>query len=149
MSANGYRQLADSSALSKTATYATGAAVGDVVVVGNKEYTYIYNAGNSSITTGDGCVVAAAATSPASCTVSSAAGDLIAGAAVTTITTGMYGWVQSKGSVTLTSATVGVSKPFTVGANGAWVISSGATGTVVGMATVVASGSTALQGVLM
>jgi len=139
---NGFVQIADRSALTEVNTYPVK-TLGDSVVVDGVIYTYVYNAANSAISSGLACLPLTGTTTGASCTVSSVAGDPIIGIAVSTISTGMYGWVATNGPANVKSATVATSKPIVAGANGVVAISSGATGTVIGYMMEAASGSTA------
>ncbi len=71
--------------------------VGDVRTVGNENYLYCYNNGNSQILPGDGVVVSAV--SGYSVTLSSTTGvDLLVGIVKhSTIATGYYGYVCTRG----------------------------------------------------
>jgi len=70
--------------------------IGTRAVADGNEYVFAYNAGNSEIPPNYGAVLSAA--SGYSVTVSSVAGDLLAGVCVNaTIATGAYGWLLTKG----------------------------------------------------
>ena len=71
------------------------------VSVGDEDYVFVYNAGNSQISPTYGCVMSAV--SGYSVTVSSITSvDFLAGVVVhATLTTGDYGWICTRGFVTV------------------------------------------------
>lgn len=70
--------------------------VGTTTRVGDEEYVFVYNAGNSQISPTYGAVLSAV--TGYSVTISSVAGDLLAGVCKNaTIATGEYGWLVTKG----------------------------------------------------
>jgi hypothetical protein len=70
--------------------------VGTRVSAGDEDYVFVYNAGNSEIAPGNGAVLSAV--TGYSVTVSSVAGDLLAGVCKNaTLATGAYGWLVTKG----------------------------------------------------
>lgn len=106
--------------------------IGSRVVEGGKEYCFIYNAGNSQISVGQGCVLNTAATSYSMTVTSVVETDTLFGVCHhATITTGAYGWVVTKGICNIAaSAAVAISPPnaLILGANGFFtnIITSGA-----------------------
>ena len=77
--------------------------VGTTVRAGDEEYVFVYNAGNSQISPTYGAVLSAV--TGYSVTVSSVAGDLLAGVCKNaTIAAGEYGWLVTKGFATVEMA---------------------------------------------
>ena len=108
--------------------------LGTEVKVGGTVYEWVYNAANSDINPGYGCVTLAGSTTPYSVTVSAAtSADLVYGVVKNaTLTTGTYGWVVKKGIVAIemgaTSGTVAAGGLVEIGANGVFVPVSNTTG---------------------
>lgn len=71
--------------------------VGDVARIGDENYVFVYNAGNSNIAAGDGVIVSGV--SGYSVTVSSTTSvDLLVGVRVgSTLSTGYYGYICTRG----------------------------------------------------
>jgi len=106
--------------------------VGTETQVGDVKYRFIYNEGTTSIAVGNGCKIASGA-SGYTVTVSTASViDLLVGVAVhASIPTANYGWVATQGKVTVlmeTTVSVASGEGLRLGANGAFVSQSIATG---------------------
>lgn len=107
--------------------------VGDVWRNGDEDYIFVYNAGNSQISTGQ-CATISGVTGY-SVTVSTVTGaDLIVGVCHhATLTTGTYGWLARKGFVRVkmgASDSCVTGQVLTVGVDGTWALKSQATGYV-------------------
>ena len=105
---------------------------------GNK-YVYIYNDCNSQISPGYGVAVQSGVSTPYSCTLSTVtSADLLVGVVKhSTITTGSYGYVVTRGVVNVemlaTSGSVATNSPIEIGANGAFAPVSNTTGNKAGI----------------
>jgi hypothetical protein len=107
-----------------SARSANSPEVGDRMWYEGKEYIYVYNEGTTQASPGYGLTpVAASATSPYTCTVSSNSGSPLVGVVYNaTLTTATYGWVVSKGTVpVLPGASYAVGTPLTLDLNGVFV----------------------------
>jgi hypothetical protein len=106
-----------------TATPGYGVELGSLIDYDGKTYRYVYNAGNTQISIGEGCTVSAV--SGYSVTVSSTTmADFFVGVVHhATLTTATYGWVVVNGfskvkAVANTGLTAG--DPLTAGGDGRW-----------------------------
>lgn len=96
--------------------------LGSRVIDSGKEYCFIYNAGNSQISVGQGCVLNTAATSYSMTVTSVVQTDTLFGVCHNaTITTGTYGWVVTKGICAVMASaavTIAPTEALILGANG-------------------------------
>lgn len=97
--------------------------LGTRVVFNGDEYCYVYNAGNSQIDPGVGCIMSAV--SGFSVTVSSItnADNCFGVVKHATLTTGTYGWVVTKGFVPLemhANVSGAVASYYSLGGDGLW-----------------------------
>jgi len=107
------------------------AQVGDISRNGDEEYIFVYNNGNSQISTGQ-CATISGVTGY-SVTVSTVTGaDLIIGVCHhATLTTGTYGWLAKKGFVRVkmgASDSCVTGQVLTIGVDGTWALKSQSTG---------------------
>ena len=108
--------------------------VGTVRRVGDEEYVFVYNAGNSQVSVGYGATVSAV--TGYSVSVSSVASDFAIGVCVhATLTTGTYGWLMKKGFGNFKAAadsSVAAGAGLILGADGVWASPSATSGPVFG-----------------
>jgi hypothetical protein len=105
--------------------------VGTVCRVGDENYVFVYNAGNSQINPSYGCVMSAV--TGYSVTVSSITSvDFLAGVCVNaTIATGYYGWLVTKGFATVemeADNSCAAGQLLTLADNGEFALKSNSTG---------------------
>lgn len=114
--------------------------------IGDEEYLYVYNAGNSQISKGVLACLAATGVSGYSVSVSCVSGDFAIGACVhATLTTATYGWLCTRGFVDgmtngMPSTAIVYGSTLFADVNGAVGLGIGATGKAIGRA-VTATGS--------
>lgn len=123
--------------------------VGMQRIDGDEEYRYVYNAGNSQINPGNGCVLSAVTGYSVTVSSTTSADFLVGVVKHATLTTGTYGWVVTRGFTSVemggTSGTVAAGGLIELGDDGEFypVSNTTANGPVVGkaMAEIVSSAS--------
>lgn len=119
--------------------------LGTRVNVAGNEYVYVYNASNSNLPVGYGCITSGC--SGFSITLSSVASQMAGVFGVVkhgTISTGYYGWILSKGFCKVaTTNGLAVGDAFAIGADGVFENKSGLTGSAQGKALSACASGTA------
>ena len=128
---NGYQDIFFEGVSAVTATKTAGLNLGTVRFEGGRKYQYVYNAGTTQISTGDGAIITA--TTGFSVTVSSVTSvtPCFGVCREATITTGTYGWLVKEGYCNVNAAaadSMAVGDNLVLGTDGVHQAVTGATG---------------------
>ena len=101
--------------------------VGTVVQEGDEEYIFVYNAGNSQISVGQGATVSAVTGYSVTVSSTTMIDEPVGVCKHATLTTGTYGWLMKKGfgpAVAPTSSGLAAGQLLVLGGDGVWAVKS-------------------------